>query len=130
MNKEQQELLDEAYDNYTQTKIVKNDDGTETHTSPIGHYNGMTKENFINKCKTDTEFSERWGLKIEERNLSLEERMELSPNIIETITRIDLINYIEDNGKSYNMTRMLDDKNIPTKLITITYNYKTIESYE
>ena len=79
---------------------------------------------------SDTEFSERWGLKIEERNLSLEERMELSPNIIETITRIDLINYIEDNGKSYNMTRMLDDKNIPTKLITIAYNDKIIESYE
>ena len=118
MNNEQQELLDEAYKNYS---IVA---GMSTQVE------SLKKEEFINKCKTDPEFSEKWGLKIEERELSLEERMELSPNIIETITRIDLINYIEDNGKSYNMTRMLDDKNIPTKLITITYNDKTIESYE
>ena len=26
-----------------------------------------TMEEFINKCKTDPEFSEKWGLKIEER---------------------------------------------------------------
>jgi hypothetical protein len=132
MNKEQQELLDEANENYWSNAkhnnldcLVKQEEG-----SFLVEMRFYYKEEFINKCKTDTEFSERWGLKIEERNLSLEERMELSPNIIETITRIDLINYIEDNGKSYNMTRMLDDKNIPTKLITITYNDKTIESYE
>ena len=139
MNKEQQELLDEVYVNYTKALI-----GSFTFSEREKHFksNGLefnsgypnyihhTQEEFINKCKTDTEFSERWGLKIEERNLSLEERMELSPNIIETITRIDLINYIEDNGKSYNMTRMLDDKNIPTKLITISYNDKKLESYE
>ena len=69
MNKEQ--IIDEAYENYTQTKIIKTDGG-ETHISPIGHYNGMTKLQFINKCKTDSEFSEKWGLKIEERELSFE----------------------------------------------------------
>jgi hypothetical protein len=123
MNKEQQELLDEAYDNYTQTKIVKNDDGTETHTSPIGHYNGMTKENFINKCKTDTEFSERWGLKIEERELSLDERYKIALPI-----------WKEKYGLLANMMVPTNIDNtpykIPTKLITITYNDKTIESYE
>ena len=123
MNKEQQELLDEAYDNYTQTKIVKNDDGTETHTSPIGHYNGMTKENFINKCKTDTEFSERWGLKIEERELSLDERYKIALPI-----------WKEKYGLLANMMVPTNVDNtpykIPTKLITITYNDKTIESYE
>ena len=66
------QIIDEAYENYTQTKIIKTDSG-ETHISPIGHYNGMTKEQFINKCKTDSEFSERWGLKIEERELSLDD---------------------------------------------------------
>ena len=30
-------------------------------------FNVGTKEIFINKCKTDTEFSEKWGLKIEEK---------------------------------------------------------------
>ena len=31
----------------------------------------LTKEEFINKIKTDSEFSETWGLKIDERELSL-----------------------------------------------------------
>ena len=73
MNKEiYNQIIDEVYENYTQTKIIKTNSG-ETHISPIGHYNGMTKEQFINKCKTDSEFSERWGLKIEERELSLDD---------------------------------------------------------
>ncbi len=63
MSKERyNQIIDVAYENYTQTKIIKTNSG-ETHISPIGHYNGMTKEEFINKCKTDTEFSEMWGLK-------------------------------------------------------------------
>ena len=119
MNKEQ--IIDEAYENYTQTKIIKTDGG-ETHISPIGHYNGMTKEQFINKCKTDSEFSEKWGLKIEERELSFEERHMLW----------------DDEGKEANvspfmekqLSSMLDKENIPTKLITLTYNNETIESYE
>jgi len=119
MNKEQQEIIGEVYDNYTQTKIVKNDDGTETHTSPIGHYNGMTKENFINKCKKDAEFSEKWGLTIEERELNYEERIKL---------------FKEKTNRSLtytlNVRERLDENGIPTKLITITYNDKTIESYE
>jgi hypothetical protein len=31
----------------------------------------LSKEEFINKCKTDTEFSERWGLKIDESDEKL-----------------------------------------------------------
>jgi hypothetical protein len=125
MNKEQQELLDEVYDNYTQTKIVKNDDGTETHTSPIGHYNGMTKEEFINKCKTDTEFSKHWGLTIEEIAISDEGRYHIWFN----------------NNYESGMERYFDANNLPkfdnpyyeptpTKIITMTYNNKTIISYE
>ena len=51
----------DAYKNYKQTKIVKNDDGTETHISPAGHYNNLSKEEFINKIKTDDEFAKTWG---------------------------------------------------------------------
>jgi thymidylate synthase len=51
----------DAYKNYTQTNVVKNDDGSETHISPAGHYNQMTKEEFINKIKTDAEFAKKWG---------------------------------------------------------------------
>jgi len=136
MDKEQQKLLDEAYDNYTHTKIVKNDDGTETHTSPAGHYNGMTKEGFINKCKIDTEFSENWGLKIEERELSWEERRDLLTPEQYDGTALNKYGH-KDCGFGY--ISPFTDKvihywmnlhNIPTKLITVTYNDKTIESYE
>lgn len=51
----------DAYNNYTKTNVVKNDDGSETHISPAGHYNQMTKEEFIKQIKTDSEFAKKWG---------------------------------------------------------------------
>ena len=106
MNKEQQELLDEVYENYS--KMV-------WRITDIPLYG---KEEFINKCKTDPEFSETWGLKIEERELSLEERIKYYET---TLGRLHFIPPTID---------ILDKENIPTKLITITYNTETIESYE
>jgi hypothetical protein len=138
MNEEQQELLDEVYETYTNYPLATIQDH---HTNILYQnlYKGwcirigrsivsphptrhLTKEEFINKCKTDTEFSERWGLKIEERELSLEERHFL-------LTKTQLLIPIADDIRN-NWVEVLNDKNIPTKLITITYNNKTIESYE
>ena len=112
MNKEQQELIDEVYEKYS---IIA---GMSTQVITL------TKEEFINKCKTDTEFSEKWGLKIEERELSLEERYDL----IEKDKHTQFVNW-QSLGTD-RIKEALDEKNIPTKLITITYNNKTIESYE
>jgi len=115
MNKEQEELLGEAFKNYLKDLMRDNvfkDDP---------NYILLSKEEFINKCKTDTEFSEKWGLKIEERELSLEERYEIMQSNISTATLGKPTMY---NHEYYN------SKNIPNKLITITYNDKTIESYE
>ena len=87
----------------------------------------LTQNEFINKCKTDLEFSEKWGLTIEERELSLEEREKIAitkyPQLNETPhgALIDSRPFSNEFG---------DSLNIPTKLITITYNDKTIESYE
>jgi hypothetical protein len=162
MNKQQQELLDEAYENYTKTLVgsitfserEKNfkSNGVEFN-SGYPNYTHYTQEEFINKCKTedalslkwreeyrnlqygskeeiehlskhytpDTEFSQRWGLKIEERELNLEERAK----------------WLQDN-KGYDLLvgnldhdhiREVVEEEAPTKLITITYNDKTIESY-
>ena len=81
MNKEQQELLDEVYGGYKHKINLQNNweitlrvVGIDT----IGQQELLSQEEFINKCKTDTEFSERWGLKIEERELSLKERIILA----------------------------------------------------
>ena len=65
------------------------------------------------------EFDKRWGLKIEERELTLEEREDYF------VKNILGHSFIRDLGYG-----VLDEYNTPTKLITITYNDKTIESYE
>jgi len=131
MNKEQQELLDEAFNQFSKYKMENFYDmrwdviiemNTSDNTKPnfvIGR--PLIKEEFINKCKTDSEFSQRWGLKIDERELSDDERSEIRD-----------MQYFKNN--LYQALKGSDTKidweNIPTKLITITYNDKTIESYE
>ena len=109
MNKEQQQIIDEAYKNYFLIKSLEK--------GPFG-ISGLIlpKEEFIDKCKTDPEFSEKWGLKIGERELSLEERRKLAKYDSEFVSPITVESW--------------DRNNIPTKLITITYNNETIESYE
>jgi hypothetical protein len=130
MNKEQQKLLDEVYMNYLieDVKILPN--MSKEKMTELGFR--LSKEEFINKCKTNNEFSGRWGLKIEERELSLEERCSLAnfapfddrfPDGDDFKWDEHTINIAEDWLKQRH-------PNLPTKLITITYNNKTIESYE
>ena len=110
MNKEQQELLDEAYKNYLKWA----NEHSKTHL-----YEPYIQEQFINKCKTDSEFAKKWGLQIEERELSESERVQI---------------YYKKHNKGRvgnKITKfILNNDNIPTKLITITYNNEKIESYE
>jgi hypothetical protein len=121
MNKEQQELLDKAYNNY----FKKATPSTEGVIGSIWVNIAKNIEEFIDKCKTDTEFSKRWGLKIEERELSLEERCELGYKYVDSF-EWDMLMGGGREGDEGNC----NDYKIPTKLITITYNDKTIESYE
>jgi hypothetical protein len=129
MNKEQQELLDEAYRKYADSHQYFVNGWL--HVIPMLHSN----ETFINECIIDTEFSEKWRLKIEERELSLDERAKLHSNT-EMFYNINgtfsIQNSIEDSNfpdKNW-LHEQFDKGGIPTKLITITYNDKTIESYE
>jgi hypothetical protein len=126
MNKEQKELLDEAYENYKSTileKEIKKSAFELTVQSMSGKTFILPQEEFINKCKTDTEFSEKWGLKIEERELSHDERFAIYKKVCDR----DLQPHITGiNFKQFHF----DKYKIPTKLITISYNDKTIESYE
>jgi len=114
MNKEQQELLDEAYKNFEKQCIP-------------GTGKKMSKEEFIEFIKTNNEFSKKLGLTIKERELSLEEREKIAitkyPQLNETPhgALIDSRPFSNEFG---------DSLNIPTKLITVTYNDKTIENYE
>jgi hypothetical protein len=127
MNKEKyNQIIDEAYENYKSTTLesdMKKSAWELTVQSMSGKKFIISQEEFINKCKTDSEFSEKWGLKIEERELSLEERHQLALPI-----------WKEKYGPLADMMVPTNVDNtpfkIPTKLITITYNNETIESYE
>jgi hypothetical protein len=140
MNNEQQELLDEAYKNYLFTSewfpisgVGGGFIGTKANSDEI-----MTQGLFINICKTDNEFAKTWGLKIEERELSLEERLRLVNYDKQKFSSIDeWIKWYENEpnefyylGINYTKDTALTDLDVPTKLITIAYKDKTIESYE
>jgi hypothetical protein len=115
MNKEQEELLNEVYRKYADSHEYFVDGWL--HVIPMEH----SKETFVNECKTNTEFSKKWGLKIEERELSTDERnkwFQINLNGNNPLMKSDWKDY------------ELDQQNIPTKLFTISYNDKTIESYE
>jgi len=113
MNKEKyNQIIDEVYEKYHQ------------ENKHVMYLTFLLKEEFINKCKTNSEFSEKWGLKIEERELSLVERYDL----IEDDKHTQFVNW-QSLGTD-RVKEVLDELNIPTKLLTITYNNETIESYE
>lgn len=90
--------------------------------------NGGTVQEFINKIKTDQSFSEKWGLKIEERELSLEERAKLlSDKLGYEIKETPL------HGEGHfeqEVTMDTNAFNIPTRVITVTYKDEKIEVYE
>jgi len=131
MSNEQQQIIDEAYKRYHSQTIIKSKDlkdfeeldGMDLGTGEWKkvHRQYAPKE-FINKCKTDPEFSEKWGLQIEEKELSLEERVKIQMSNVMYSGRV---NFEEEYLKE-----VCDKNNVPTRLITITYKEQTIESYE
>jgi hypothetical protein len=114
MNKldKQTDLIGESYKNYL------------TITEPTFMGKNISLPEYIHWVKTDEKYSEKWGLKIEERELSYSERSEIS--------QVKRINW-EDSSEEdliINHTNAMNLWNVPTKLITIIYNNETIESYE
>jgi hypothetical protein len=118
MGKEQQDLLDKVYENYSKEYEKGNSLGLCLLVQK------PDREMFINKCKTDPEFSEKWGLKIEERELSLVEMIKLA----KYENAEELIKNRKENIQQ--ISERLSNDNIPTKLITVKYKNETIESYE
>jgi len=132
MSKEQQELLDEAYKTYgnmhwlppfnPKSKLLSEQ---SVRVIPMEH----SKESFINEIKTNPEFSQKWGLKIEERELSLRERVDIFNTKMKNEGLRTQIATVGVDEKYWKSSLEKTKHDIPTKLITITYNDKTIESY-
>jgi len=119
-NKQQHhQIIDEVYNNYLNGGDVKWLKQREVDT-PLGKMNfpiPYSKEEFINRIKTDDMFSEKWELKIKEKVLSLEERSKIWDETHNPAGNIYTHNQYNEN-------------NLPTKQLTITYKDKTIEIYE
>jgi len=129
MSKERyNQIIDEVYVDYMKEtdKLdlwkIENSHLVEV-TGPI--YNArprqFTKEEFIDKCKTDKRFSEYWGLKIEEQELSHDERI---------ILMNKKLGVTDTLPQYYNTDDEMDKNNVPTKLLTVSYNDEKIEVYE
>lgn len=111
INERYNQIIHEAYENYC--KSFENQSTIEQYSFDT---DPMSQLMFIGKIKTISEFSEKWGLKIEERELCGLERWSLCKNEIDV-----------DDADLYSK---LDRLNIPTKLITVTYQENKIEVYE
>jgi hypothetical protein len=106
MNKERyNQIIDEVYDKYL--------------TKYVGYDDVPSKELILFEIKNNTEFSEKWGLKIEEKELSENERYKI----------FDERGY-EFRMNNWSKEEQYDKANIPTKLITLEYNQEKIYIYE
>ena len=130
-NERYNQIIDKTYENYEKW-FWDNVQPTQDITSKL------TKEQFINNIKTYDEFAKEWGLKIEEKILSDGERLWICSqrHHIRFGTNDGPTWYNPDNPDrdklkwmTENQKQLCDSKNIPTKLITLTYN-ETIEVYE
>ena len=155
---DKEQIIDEAYENYIwenlqydygqsrkkcytiQKKVMSKEKYNQIMMEAYRQYSeksarklfkSNTYQEFIDKCKTDSKFSENWGLKIEERELSLEERGELFRKTYPGKSVDDFApTGMEVQSIRHQLDTRYENANIPTKLITLTYNNETIESYE
>jgi hypothetical protein len=119
------QIIDEAYKNYLieDAKILPN--MSKEKMTDFGY--GLSIEEFINKCKTDPGFSENQGLKINDKELSIEEReMYWRNNMGMKGIQFMLYSLYGEEG----LHKEYDKQNVPRILITITHNNEKIEIYE
>ena len=120
MNKERyNQIIDETYKNFKNSFPMKKSNPPKDYINSKGQL--LTKDQFIDKCKTDNEFSEKWGLNIEERELSHDERI---------ILMNKKLGVTDTLPQYYNTDDEMNKNNVPTKVITVTYNNETIEIYD
>ena len=130
-------IIEECYNSYLKADKDSFDRWLRLDSSIVAKWTPYTQKEFINKIKTEPKFSEKWGLKIEERELSFEERWDLSEKygyrkkVGEMPSETETFNGVNEREE---FNSMMNDPvmstNLPTKLITLTYNNETIESYE
>jgi hypothetical protein len=107
-------IVDEVYNHYLETH--------QYEPFILQEEMDLSKEDFIKKVTNNYGFGQLFGISLNERELSSQERKDL----------YDKSNYTKDvfptdeNG----WNKLFDGYNIPTKVITLFYKGEEIESYE
>jgi hypothetical protein len=129
INKERyDQIIGDAYKTYEKAYEKDNSVGLSllvARTDGKTSYRKPTKEQFIDMIEADDEFAEKWGVKITERELTLEERY----------------NKWFNNNYETGMERYFDPNNLPdfdndyyeptpTKEITLEYKEEKVSYYE
>jgi hypothetical protein len=112
-------LVKEAYENYSKAYERDNSVGLAMLVARLDGravYRKPDVEMFIGLCTYDESFSEKWELKIEERELDMFERWKIA-GLTPNMTEFDYCN------------KLCNEQGVPTKLITISYNNQTEEIY-
>jgi hypothetical protein len=113
-------IVDEVYNHYLETH--------QDEPFILQEEMDLSKEDFIKKVTNNYGFGQLFGISLNERELSLDERFRIA------YKNLDLRKELESQSKMLHYpdghNKAMDEANIPTKLITIKYNDKTIESYE
>jgi len=123
------QVINEAYENYIRVKEDYHKRLINNSVSDIQPLELLPMDKFIDKIKIDSDFSDRWKLKITERGLSHKERVTIACKQENGIIPIVPM-YGDWDPTKEKMNQFLNEQNIPTKLIIIIYNNKIIESYE
>jgi hypothetical protein len=122
LNNQSTNLIGDAYKSYLIEDAKTLPNMSKEKMYELGYR--LTKEEFINKIKTDNEFAKQWGVIVEVRELSLDERYVLA-NINGSKEKLTgEPNYTEEQQHS-----MLDEL-VPTKAISLTYDNRTEVIYE
>jgi hypothetical protein len=127
-------MMEEAYKNYLKNwepqKIETDEDPMYWMDQKLVNNRALPQDVFIHCIKTDDKFANTWGVKVEVRELSLEERMNL---IKDNNDNKMIIAYCENPSDIWledQVNNILTHRNIPTKVIYSTYDSQTIETYE
>jgi len=114
------EIIDEVYNKY--------DELFDAYYPPFSapYPKRLTKEELVEEIKNDGKVIQEYelGVKIVERELEYFERRRYRAKLVRDGKIPFGDGIVEDDFKD------LDENNIPTKLITLTYNNETIQYYE
>lgn len=130
-NEKYNQIIESAWKEYSDSHFIPGNPNGKLLSDqlfsviPMAH----NRESFREEARTNPKFAKKWGLKIEESELSFNERCEIQINQLDGMYSSAKDVFIKSSINEVKL-EMMNRNNIPTKLIKVTYNNETIEIYE